>query len=106
MYIGPTLIVDIGFDPAYTPGLTPPKIPVPGMRGLQALVDTGALESCIDTQLASQLNLPIVDRALVSGAHGSHEANVYMAQIHIPSLGVTIYGNFVGVDLQAGGQEH
>ena len=102
VYFGPTLMVDIGFDPTYTPG----KTPIPTMRGLQALVDTGALESCIDSLLASQLNLPIIDRAVVAGVHGSHEANVYMAQIHIPSLSYTIYGNFVGVDLQAGGQVH
>jgi hypothetical protein len=106
VYLGPTLIVDIGFDPSYIPGLYPPTAPIPGMRGLQALVDTGALESCIDNLLASQLNLPVVDRTLISGLHGSHEANVFIAQIHIPSLDFTIYGNFVGVDLQAGGQGH
>jgi hypothetical protein len=32
--------------------------------------------------------------------------NVYLAQIHIPSLAFTIYGGFAGVHLMAGGQTH
>lgn len=102
VYLGPTLFVDIGFDPNYTLG----NIPVPGISNLSALVDTGAIESCIDNLLASQLNLPIVDRRPIAGVYGVHEANVYLAQIHIGSLDITIYGDFVGVDLQAGGQTH
>jgi hypothetical protein len=45
--LGPTLLVDIGFDASYNPSL-PRILPVPGIRGMQALVDTGAAESCID----------------------------------------------------------
>ncbi len=102
---GPTLLVDIGFDPTYRPGV-PPLAPIPGVRGIHALVDTGAAESCIDNRLAAQLKLPIVDRRPISGVHGQHMANVYVAQVHIPSLGFTIYGAFAGVDLSAGGQAH
>jgi hypothetical protein len=32
--------------------------------------------------------------------------NVYLAQVHVPSLAFTIYGAFAGVDLAAGGQAH
>jgi ABC-type uncharacterized transport system permease subunit len=71
-----------------------------------ALVDTGASESCIDSLLAATLKLPIVDRRPVSGVHGSKEVNVYLAQIHVPSLNFTIYGAFAGVELKAGGQIH
>ena len=63
---GPTLKVDIGFDPAYS-HKNIGQIPIPGLRGISALVDTGATESCIDSRLASQLNLPIVDRRQISG---------------------------------------
>jgi hypothetical protein len=70
------------------------------------LVDTGAGESCIDNLLAGQLNLPIVDRRPISGVHGAHIVNMYLAQIHVPSLAFTIYGAFAGVDLAAGGQVH
>ncbi len=80
--------------------------PVPGVIGIHALVDTGAQESCIDSLLAAQLNLPIVDRRPVSGIHGQHLANVHIAQVHVPALNQTIYGAFTAVDLTAGGQLH
>lgn len=99
---GPTLLVDIGFDPAYKQV----GVPVPGLRGIGALVDTGAGESCIDSLLAAQLNLPIVDRRTVAGVHGSQEVNMHLAQVHVPSLNFTVYGAFAGVALAAGGQFH
>jgi len=101
---GPTLIVDIGFDPAFVPASG--TKPVAGITGVHGLVDTGATESCIDNLLAAQLKLPIVDRRQISGSAGSHTVNVYLAQVHVPSLKFTIYGAFAGVDLQAGGQSH
>src|SRR5205823_6239775 len=70
------------------------------------LVDTGASESCIDSLLAAQLNLPIVDRRPTSGAHGSLEVNMHLAQVRIPALNFTIYGAFAGVRLAVGGQTH
>lgn len=104
-YYGPTLSVDIGFDPAYNANV-PWAVPTGGITGIRALVDTGAGESCIDSTLASQLNLPIVDRRPVAGAHGSQDVNMHLAQVHVPSLNFTIYGAFAGVHLQAGGQPH
>jgi predicted aspartyl protease len=108
MTYGPTLMVNIGFDPAYKTGTLniPHPLPIPGITGIRALVDTGASQSCIDSLLAAQLNLPIVDRRTVSGVHGSQEVNMHLAQVHIPSLGMTIYGAFAGVHLAAGGQPH
>jgi len=63
---GPTLAVDIGFDPNFNPQ-NAIQIPIPGIRGVRALVDTGASESCIDSMLAAQLNLPVVDRRGIGG---------------------------------------
>lgn len=103
--LGPTLRVNIGFDPNYRPTVGN-IVPVPGIAGIPALVDTGAAESCIDNLLAARLNLSIVDRRPISGVHGSQLANMYLAQVHIPSLNFTIYGVFAGVDLVAGGQPH
>lgn len=102
---GPTLLVDIGFDQNWKPG-TALLIPVAGIKGIHALVDTGATESCIDSLLATQLNLPIVDRRMISGVHGGQQVNMHLAQVHVPSLNFTIYGVFAGVHLQAGGQMH
>jgi len=105
---GPTLFVDIGFDPSFRIGhlALPVPAPVPGITKISALVDTGATESCIDTLLATQINLPIIDRRTIAGVSGAQEVNVYLAQIHIPSLAFTIYGGFAGVHLMAGGQTH
>jgi len=103
---GPTLFVDIGFDPNYNPSGAPLQVPVSGITGVRALVDAGASESCIDAILAAQLNLPIIDKRLISGVGGSHSVNIYMAQVHVPSLAFTLYGPFAGVDLTAGCQIH
>lgn len=102
---GPTILVDIGFDQNYDPKV-PGSVPTLPIRGEPALVDTGALECCIDSMLAAQLNLPIIDRRPISGAHGSQELNVHLAQIFIPALNHTIWGHFAGVHLVAGGQAH
>lgn len=101
---GPTLRVDIGFDPNFSAAI--PSRPAAGITDVDALVDTGAGESCIDNVLAGQLNLPIVDRRPIAGVHGSHMVNMYLAQIHVSTLGFTIHGAFAGVDLAAGGQIH
>ena len=103
-FYGPTLFVDIGFDPNFKP--VPGAIPTPGITDVSALVDTGAGESCIDSALAAQLNLPIVDKRMVSGAHGAQEVNMHLAQVRVPSLDVNILGAFAGVHLAAGGQTH
>src|SRR5258708_27148621 len=90
--LGPTIFVDIGFDPAFPPKVGPPGVPKSGIQGVWALVDTGATESCIDDQLAVQLALPLVDRRPIAGVGGKMQANIYLAQIHVPSLPWTIYG--------------
>src|ERR1700674_4058016 len=106
-YYGPTISVDIGFDPNHKPDAAGVwTMPVPGISGVIALVDTGAAECCIDSLLATQLNLPIVDKRPVSGSAGSHEANIHLAQIYVPVLNHTITGRFAAVHLAAGGQVH
>ena len=102
---GPTILVDIGFDPAFDPAnITNP--PVAAITNMPALVDTGASQSYIDTAVATALGLPIVDKETLSGSSGPHSADVYLAQIHIPGLAYTIWGRFAGVNLVAGGQTH
>ncbi len=105
---GPTLGVNVGFDANWRPPMAgvPATLPVPGISDIRALVDTGASECCIDNLLAAQLILPIVDRRAISGVHGSHLVNIHLAQVHVPSLGCTMYGAFASVDLVAGGQMH
>jgi predicted aspartyl protease len=102
---GPSLQVKVGFDPTYdAKDLTKP--PVPGVTGIFALVDTGATECCIDGQLAGRLGLPIVDRRRLAGAGGVSEVDVHLAQVHVPTLGFTMYGLFASVHLSQGGSPH
>jgi hypothetical protein len=99
---GPTLVVDIGFDPNYH-GQQAPDL---ASKGVQALVDSGATESCIDSALAMQLNLPVVDRRTIGGIGGAHQVNMHLGHIHVPALGNVITGAFAAVNLAAGGQQH
>ena len=101
---GPTIPVDIGFDKNWK--IEMPTKPTPGIFGINALIDTGATESCIDDMLATQLNLPVFDERAIAGVGGQHKVKMYLAQIHIPSLGANILGAFAGVHLAAGGQIH
>lgn len=102
--VGPTLAVQVGFDPKFEPmSGTRPDLP---SRGWPALVDTGAAVSCIDSTLAVGLGLPVVDREEVSGVHGAGEVNICIAQIYVPELEFTIYGRFFAAHLSAGGQPH
>ena len=95
--------MDIGFDPVWSPGKTQPE---PGITGSHGLVDTGAAISCLDNLLAAELSLPVIDERPVSGADGKFKTNIYLAQVHIPGMGITLYGDFAGVNLKEGGQVH
>jgi len=102
--IGPTLHVRIGFDQKYRIGAEAPPILPKDLH--RALVDTGALESCIDSALAKALRLPVIDRQYLSGVHGKQKSNIHLAQIYIPTLKCNIIGKFAGVHLSEGGQPH
>ncbi len=101
---GPTLAVDIGFDPNFDS--TTGAVPKAAAQQIPALIDTGATESCIDDDLAVRLNLPLVDRQVVSGVGGRHELSMYLAQVAVPVFGYVQYGSFAGVKLLSGGQPH
>ena len=94
---GPTLTVRVGFDPTFNPGSkVTPQLPD---RAVNALVDTGAMTSCIDTNLVKALNLPFVDRRDFGGIDGASERPIHLAQIEVPDLAFTIYGRFAAVNL-------
>ena len=104
VHLGPTLMVRIGFDPNFRP--VPGAAPELPSDRHPALVDTGATECCIDSELAVALNLPIFDRQQMASAHGVGAVDMHLAQIHVPELGVTVYGPFAGVHLRAGELHH
>ena len=101
VYHGPTLKVEVGFDKTWKAK----DSGRPHARGfdLEALVDTGAQDNCIDRLLAVQLGLPTVDRQAVCGVHGLRDVDVFLAQIYVPKLDHTEYGKFAGVELKEGG---
>ena len=102
---GPTIWIDIGFDPSFDPAAENEK-PKPSITGVPALVDSGAQESCIDKTLVRDLNLSAVDRSMIAGIEGGHEADLFLCQFHCPTLQFTQWGLFAGVDLAGGGQIH
>lgn len=100
---GPTIKVDVAA--LHAPGDR--KSPeTASIRNVNALVDTGAILCFIDDAVAATIGLLVVDRQVLSGISGHHEANVYLAEISIPSLRFTLTGRFAGVQLIAGGQPH
>jgi len=97
---GPTIFVNVGFDPNYDDSR---RYEVPNLpTEVCALIDTGSIESCIDDSLAISLGLPIADRRQIAGTNGNQEVNMYIAQMHVPALYHVITGLFAGVRLQAG----
>ena len=99
---GPTLLVEIGFDRAFRIG-SPERPDIPDdLR--PALVDTGATESCIDADFAREMGLPSRNRGEIAGIGGVITVPYYLAQIYVPGLDRTIYGQFAGINIQAGGQ--
>lgn len=103
---GPTLQVNIGFDPEFRPGRNNrPRLEARDIL-FPALIDTGATRSCIDNTLALELDLPTVDQETMAGIGGLFLSNIYVAQIDIPDLRVVYYGRFSGVNLSEGGVTH
>ena len=95
---GPRLWVRIGFDPDFRSG-GEAKLP---SRLVPALIDTGADDCCIDIELASELNLPkVADRRMLSGVGGVGQFDFYLAQISVPDLGLTVYGQFAAVHIRS-----
>jgi hypothetical protein len=48
---------------------------------VKAMIDTGAMQSCITSDLARELALELTSRTLVAGVHGVKECNAYMLKI-------------------------
>ncbi len=102
--LGPTVTVTVGHLDSKT--ANPELAKDQASESVAALVDTGALESCIDDALAKKLGLPVIDRQKCAGVSGESIHDVYLALIDIPTLQYAQYGRFMGVHLAVGGQLH
>ena len=100
---GPSLKVDLGFDPDFVTGFG--DFPKPGMKGLDALIDTGAHDTYIDRSLVAELGLPLIDQDIVGTATGTERVNIHLAQIHVIALGSLILGRIAAVGLRENGFE-
>lgn len=104
-FYGPTIWVDIGIDATFDYAKQD-GVPKSQAAQLPALIDTGALQSCIDENLAREISLPLIDKQVVAGVNGATEMNVYFAHIYFPAFGFSQWGRFAGVRLSDGGQSH
>lgn len=100
--LGPTILVDIGRRSRATTGGTP-DLP---LKGVRALIDTGATGECIDDELAQALGLPVSEEGWMSGIGGRHRTVIYTARLYVPALDRMLFQRFTGVKLQDGGQWH
>ena len=101
---GPTLGVQVGFDGRFAPGrgMRPELPPDP----YQALVDTGAAATCIDSELAARLGLPVVNQQKVGSPLGAGSLYTHLAQLILPGIDAPFYGEFLGAHLAAGRQPY
>lgn len=76
------------------------------MKGVRAIIDTGAGGDCIDDDLARSLGLPVTDEGEISGVGGRHHAYIYTARIWVPHLDRLLFQPFTGVKLKQGEQWH
>lgn len=97
---GPVLTVSV-----HAPA-TGPDCEVASLR-LRMLIDTGAAVCCIDSVVASQLGLPIVDVMQIATPTGGTEVYAHLAQLEIISADQTrtskTFTRLIGVDLAASG---
>ena len=92
---GPVAQIDIAHGPQGTGGS------FQFHRGdYNALIDTGARMSCIDSALAERLNLPIIGSPIKGvGANGPFNSDPILGRIHITDLETMIYGRFLSMPL-------
>ncbi len=94
VHVGPTLHVDIGFDPEYAPGKNIiPAASIPVFWSSSTPVRPKA------TSTSRQLRpwiFRFVEQRSYGAATGLHPANMYLAQIRVPALNYTVWGEFTG----------
>lgn len=87
-------------EPLIQQGVTLPE-PITGL----ALIDTGANSTCVDINAAQQLQLPVVDTAMMTSAsHAAVQQNIYPLRMEIVGAGIGIEtGRAMGAMLEPSG---
>lgn len=92
MQRGPIVQVTIGMEQNIAQQLVSQGTQLPQPVSGVALIDTGATSTCIDDDIAKQLNLPVIDVvSIASASHANSMQNVYPALIEV--LGINIKFN-------------
>ena len=81
------------------------KEPVPTPLSGLALIDTGAISSCIDEETAKQMHLPVVNVVnMASASHALHQANQYPVKIQFTGFPIAFNAmNAMGAPLKIQG---
>jgi hypothetical protein len=92
---GPIIPLRVG------PPLNPnaPAPPAGQVKNVNALIDTGASDSCIDNALAKSLSLKVIDCRPFGGVAGKADHDIYLGQIIVDNLRMQKNGRLVGVEM-------
>ena len=89
MQRGPIVQVTIGVEQNIAQQLLSQGIPLPQPVPGVALIDTGATSTCIDEEVAKQLNLPVIDVvSIASASHAYAKQNVYPSLIEVVGIAI------------------
>lgn len=102
---GPCVQVTIGLAQSIAAQLLQQGLPLPAPVSGVGLIDTGASSTCIDSGIALQMQLPVVNVVNVASAsHSSSQQNVYPIQIEVVGLPISIEApSSIGAALSAQG---
>lgn len=98
---GPMLGIQVSIPDAMAQALREKGEAVPAPIIGNALIDTGASNTCIDDAVMQQLGVPATNSVKLGSAAGHNEHNVYMAKITFAGIpGVELNYSVVGVNLK------
>jgi hypothetical protein len=88
---GPVVQVTVGVSPVMATQLAQQGASIPAPIAGIALIDTGAIGTCIDDGVAQQLGLPVIDVVqMASASHAATQQNVYPAVLEVIGGNITL----------------
>lgn len=98
--LGPMIQVTLSLESNAEKGLLAEGKPVPTPISGMALIDTGAMRTCIDDATAQKLGLPVIGVGRMSSAtHANEPCNIYPVKFVIQSIGAVNLPNTMGAKL-------
>jgi predicted aspartyl protease len=101
---GPCVQVSITLADQIASELVKRQEPVPAPVSGMALIDTGAISTCIDEETAKQMQLPIINVVnMASASHPSTKANQYPVKFQIVGIPMFFNSTATGAPLKVQG---